>query len=120
MPDERYPIEWHNGSIQRACYERAGWRCEVCDMEFVPGSTKAKTARNKDGKPSILTVHHLDGNPANCDHSNLLVCCQSCHLHVQGVWKPGGVLPAHWHPVPGWIIDRGLPYIVAGIQPRLL
>ena len=31
----------------------------------------------------MLTVHHLDMNPANCDPSNLVALCQSCHLSIQ-------------------------------------
>ena len=57
-----YPDNWHD--IRRAAYRRAGWRCEHCGMAFVPGTTKAVEARNRNGKPTILTVHHLDGNPA--------------------------------------------------------
>ncbi len=36
----------------------------------------------------ILTVHHLDGNKANCSWWNLLALCQRCHLTVQGSVKP--------------------------------
>jgi hypothetical protein len=32
----------------------------------------------------ILTVHHLDGNKANCRWMNLVALCQRCHLAVQG------------------------------------
>jgi hypothetical protein len=32
----------------------------------------------------ILTVHHLDGNKANCRWWNLASLCQRCHLTVQG------------------------------------
>jgi hypothetical protein len=28
----------------------------------------------------VLTVAHLDHNPANCDYSNLRALCQKCHL----------------------------------------
>lgn len=31
----------------------------------------------------ILTVHHLDGNKANCEWWNLLSLCQRCHLQIQ-------------------------------------
>lgn len=105
-----YPPEWRTGEIQRRLHKRIGWRCEHCGAEFHPGTNIARTARNADGKPSILTVHHIDGNPANCDWTNLLACCQRCHLHVQAVWKPGDVLPAHWPQPPQWIADRCLPY----------
>jgi hypothetical protein len=32
----------------------------------------------------VLTVHHLDGNPANCADWNLAALCQRCHLKIQG------------------------------------
>jgi|GEM_PF-1728097 len=117
-----YPPEWVSGEIQSEIYERANWRCEHCGEEFHEGTTIAKTARNADGKPRILTVHHLDGNPANCDWTNLLACCQVCHLHIQAVWKPGGVLPAHWEQPPRWIAERELPYKPNGqlsLWPRM-
>ena len=79
-------------------------------MEFPEGDTRATTARNKNGKPVILTTHHLDGDKANCEWTNLLSCCQRCHLHIQAVWQPGGVIP--WPTVPQWIIDRALPFRV--------
>lgn len=31
----------------------------------------------------VLTVHHLDGDKANCEHWNLAALCQRCHLHIQ-------------------------------------
>ena len=114
-----YPPEWLTGEIQQKQYERAEWRCEHCGMDFVPGSTKAITARNKDEKPVILTVHHLDGNPANCDWQNLLACCQRCHLHIQGVWKPGGVIPPQWGMVPAWLMARSLPFEFFGFQMEM-
>lgn len=103
-----YPKAWRTGEIQRAIYERAGYRCEHCGMEFLEGTTLSRWAKQKNGHPMILTVHHLDGNPANCDWTNLLACCQRCHLHIQGTWKPGGMLP--WNEPPQWLIARGLAY----------
>lgn len=32
----------------------------------------------------VLTVHHLDGNKANCEWWNLPPLCQRCHLKIQG------------------------------------
>lgn len=102
-----YPYDWPH--IAYEAKSRAGWKCEHCGAEFSP-SGKAKNEVNRDGKPVILTVHHLDGNRGNNEHSNLLVVCQRCHLHVQAVWRPGGELPASWREVPGWLVERGLPY----------
>lgn len=36
----------------------------------------------------ILTVHHLDGNKANCAWHNLLPLCQRCHLQIQTRLNP--------------------------------
>jgi len=104
-----YPPEWKTFEIQQQAYERAGWRCEHCGMEFVPGTTLARYAKRRDGEFMVLTVHHIDGNKANCDWTNLLACCQRCHLHIQGRWQPGGVLPPEWG-VPEWVTERGLAY----------
>jgi 5-methylcytosine-specific restriction endonuclease McrA len=37
-----------------------------------------------DARWRILTVHHLDGNKANCRWWNLAALCQRCHLTIQG------------------------------------
>lgn len=31
----------------------------------------------------VLTVHHLDGDKANCEWWNLAALCQRCHLKIQ-------------------------------------
>lgn len=36
----------------------------------------------------IGTVHHLDGNKANCSWWNLLALCQRCHLTIQSRVNP--------------------------------
>lgn len=36
----------------------------------------------------ILTVHHLDGDKANCAWWNLLSLCQRCHLQIQTRLNP--------------------------------
>lgn len=112
-----YPLEWYSGRIQLDIHNRAGWKCEHCGAQFVPGNTKHPTLRNADGNPRILTVHHIDQNPANCDWTNLVALCQACHLHVQAAWKPGDVLPAHWPQPPAWIAIRDLPYRNNGQLP---
>jgi 5-methylcytosine-specific restriction endonuclease McrA len=101
-----YPANWDD--IRQAAYQRAGWRCEHCGMVFIPGTTQARYAKNRDGKPSTLTVHHLNGDTHDNRWENLLAACQACHLHIQGTWKPGGMLP--WPEPPQWLIERGLDY----------
>lgn len=41
----------------------------------------------------ILTVHHLDGDKANCRWWNLAALCQRCHLQVQGKVRMERVWP---------------------------
>lgn len=101
----QYPRDWNN--IARQIKERANWTCEHCGATFDTRG-KAHTRRNRNGKPSILTVHHLDGNPTNCDYTNLIAVCQACHLHIQTTYRPGADLP--WNPPPVWITRRAIPF----------
>lgn len=94
-----YVADWSRIAIDAKI--RAGWCCEHCGMEFEPHTGKATVARNADGKPSILTVHHLNGDKSDNRWENLLVCCQACHLSIQARWSPGEELPAEWPGVPG-------------------
>lgn len=71
-----YPENW--AEISRARKEAAGWRCE--------GSPAYPGCRAEHGKPHpatgsivVLTVAHLDHNPANNDPANLRAYCQRCH-----------------------------------------
>ncbi len=63
----RYPANW--AEIASAIKDAAGWRCEVCNAPHGPS-------------PHILTTHHLNHEPMDCDPSNLLACCQRCHLQL--------------------------------------
>jgi 5-methylcytosine-specific restriction endonuclease McrA len=65
-----YPSDWKQ--IAFRIKERANWHCERCAHEddFASGH--------------VLTVHHLDGNKANCSDWNLAALCQRCHLKIQG------------------------------------
>ena len=86
-----YPPDWPE--IARAVKERAGWRCEHCGHPHDPATGH------------VLTVHHLDGNPANCAPENLVALCQRCHLHIQARYRPGQM----WlFEPPGWAVRRGL------------
>ena len=112
-----YPALWNR--ITFFAKQRAGWKCEHCRMEFIKGTNLAVEARNRNGRPTILTVHHLDGNKADCSYRNLLVCCQVCHLHIQAVWAPGDPIPARWQVAPEWMVKRGLNFQPCQ-QPPLL
>jgi len=66
-----YPANWEE--IAYRIKEKAGWRCERCGH-----------AHDSDNGYT-LTVHHLDGNKANCKDWNLAALCQRCHLHVEAI-----------------------------------
>lgn len=65
-----YPTNWPD--IARQIKDRAGWKCEDCAH---PHDTPTG---------HVLTVHHLDGDPSNCDPDNIRALCQRCHLKRQG------------------------------------
>ena len=66
-----YPPNWPAIS-RRIRFERAGNRCEWCGAAnhwFHPET----------GSVVVLTVAHLDHNPANNTDDNLAALCQACH-----------------------------------------
>lgn len=65
----QYPPNWPE--IARSVKEGAGWKCVRCGH---PHNVRAKR---------VLTVHHLDMNPANNEWWNIPALCQVCHLHIQ-------------------------------------
>jgi len=69
-PERRteYPPRW--GRMSRWVRGCAGWHCELCGAKNGP-------------PPSLLTVHHLDGNKWNLLPWNLAALCQRCHHSVQ-------------------------------------
>lgn len=86
-----YPPDW--SEIALAVKRAARWHCEHC------GHIHDRASGH------VLTVHHLDGDKANCDPSNLVALCQKCHLHIQSRWQPGQlVLPGL---APEWMTRRG-------------
>ena len=62
-----YSADWQD--IAQQCKKAAGWCCIRCGTPHQKGY--------------ILTVHHLDMNPANNAWWNLAALCQACHLHIQ-------------------------------------
>jgi len=65
-----YPDNWEQ--IASDLKERHGWKCERCGHPH-----EVDTGY-------VLTIHHLDGDPANNQDWNLACLCQRCHLKVQG------------------------------------
>lgn len=62
-----YPADW--AAIAKRVKDAAGWCCVACGAPHGP-------------PPHVLTVHHLDHVPAHVDDTNLLACCQRCHLRL--------------------------------------
>lgn len=89
----RYPDDWDE--IAERVKREAGYCCRHCGH---PNSTVVR------GR--VLTVHHLDGDPGNCDDDNLLACCQRCHLHIQATYRPGQLLLPGID-APAWLKERG-------------
>jgi hypothetical protein len=87
-----YPDNW--GEIALFVKESAGWKCENCEHPHEPETGYT------------LTVHHLDGDKANCSTYNLVALCQRCHLSIQAKFKPGQAVMGFAR--PGWMIKRGL------------
>jgi 5-methylcytosine-specific restriction endonuclease McrA len=73
MDKDKYPHNWVE--IAEKIKNLAGYRCEHCGSPSIKGR--------------ILTVHHLDMNPQNCDFQNLVALCQVCHLSIQARYRPG-------------------------------
>ena len=87
-----YPANWDE--IARRVKGAAGWRCEHCGHPHEPDAGYT------------LTVHHLDGDPANNAPSNLVALCQRCHLSVQAKFSPGQSVMDFAR--PEWMTARGL------------
>ena len=69
MTANQYPANWPD--IACKVKTEADFACIRCHE---PHNPKAGYT---------LTVHHLDGNKANCKPYNLVALCQRCHLKVQ-------------------------------------
>lgn len=85
-----YPDDWDQ--IARQVKGDAAWKCVRCKHDHAPAVGRC------------LTVHHFDGDKANCARWNLMSLCQACHLSVQGRVNPA--VPIMWDPSP-W----AMPYI---------
>ena len=107
-----YPANWP--AISKAIRERANHHCEECGVSnqaLILRSTvdpsrfivydADRDCHYLDGAPVrlseipdefegdhyvriVLTVAHLDHNPANNDYANLKALCQRCHLRLDG------------------------------------
>jgi len=72
-PDQAdlYPPNWFE--IAQLVKVKANWTCVTCGA--VHGFPHPVN-----GKLTVVTVAHLDHNPANCADENLRCLCSVCHL----------------------------------------
>lgn len=105
-----YPLAWHQ-VVKHTVREAAGHRCVRCGHPYrcgehgngewspcdagclhegprrwlclVDHAGEHMASCVQEAKWRILTVHHLDGNKANCRWWNLVSLCQRCHLRIQ-------------------------------------
>ena len=68
-----YHPNWKN--IRKVILQRAENRCELCNTENYGSHWKT-------GSKVVLTVAHLDQDPKNNKHWNLLALCQRCHNKI--------------------------------------
>ncbi len=59
-----YSSDW--SKISKALREKRNWRCESCDLSL---------AKHR----HLLDTHHVNGNKADNDESNLKALCKDCH-----------------------------------------
>ncbi len=64
-----YPENWSDIALK--VKEESDWCCVRCNQ-----CHDVETGY-------VLTVHHLDMNPANCRWWNIPPLCQRCHLQIQ-------------------------------------
>lgn len=106
-----YPADWKAIS-KRIRFERAGGRCEFCGVENgaliirkTSNSEEYVTVEDSEAYYKelhnngadyddkiikvVLTVAHLDHNPANCDDDNLRALCQRCHNRYDRTFRNG-------------------------------
>lgn len=78
MPMKRhlYPKDWP--AISKRIRAREGNACKQCG---VTNGTQAISVRGKPYK-IVLTVAHLNHDPADCRDENLAALCQPCHLRL--------------------------------------
>lgn len=80
----KYPPDWKAIS-DRIRFERAGGRCECVGQCYAVGYFADRCPRRhgdllESGRPCVLTVAHLNHDPADCRDDNLRAMCQACHL----------------------------------------
>jgi len=83
-----YPYNWPDLAIE--IKNDAEWKCIRCNHPHDPK------------RGYTLTVHHFDGDKANCEWWNLMALCQRCHLTIQARVNPDqDIFP--FMPISDWM-----------------
>lgn len=88
----------HLGPVRIRSAEALEWREFNMDEFGMPAETEVPSPHGVvrwevEAHWRILTVHHLDGDKANCRWFNLAPLCQRCHLTIQGRVQMARVWP---------------------------
>lgn len=97
MPMDRslYPANWE--AIALEVKQQANWQCQECgQMCRQVGESLFDFFERMDWEPEfvekpgqyVLTVAHLDHEPANCDRANLKALCSVCHCRYDLAQMP--------------------------------
>ena len=75
-----YPDNWSD--IAATVKQAAGYRCNRCGLKCLPPHNSYRHLDLSLRRKLSAQVHHLDGNPAQNDTSNLVCLCSGCHLRM--------------------------------------
>ena len=75
-----YPDNWSD--IATTVKQAAGYRCNRCGLKCLPPNNSYRHLDLSLRRKLSAQVHHLDGNPAQNDRSNLVCLCSGCHLRM--------------------------------------
>ena len=68
-----YPPDWR--VIATCIKEAVDWKCQGCGK-------RCRRPGESGSQADVLTVHHIDHDPANCVADNLIALCAPCHLRA--------------------------------------
>ena len=75
-----YPDNWTE--IAATVKQSAGYRCNRCGLKCLPPNNSYRHLELSLRRKLSAQVHHLDGNPAQNNRSNLVCLCSGCHLRM--------------------------------------
>lgn len=83
----------HHGPLLCRVYGEVAWIDELPATQPPSSYGLGEAGVSIEARWRILTVHHLDGDKANCRWWNVVALCQRCHLGIQGRVQMARVWP---------------------------